>query len=890
MMQMMSPGGVAVALAFICLHTLGAGSVRGNLEPTAQTHNTCKLHCELKRHYIDISFFLVGDHPLKNYLYVCETQGITALDKVAQCVLDVRDITKDTPQDFVATAAVIVKCLFPAELVIVNPSGVKMRTISLLELRHCAVAWSAIATFGKAVGLRGLTLFQPLYVTNDLNLNDSKAAVIPTNHIFPPIPGFNRAKQTLPMISGLHTLGKLEIQNPKPCGANGTYLHCFEPGKGVLKIVNLPSIISENIWPEMAELVLHDMNLTSKDIASLPRTMPFLQSMNILRNTGSFESFPQFPWCKKNMFLPHSMSRTEYGTYEYTQGAEIPPNLYRRFFTLEFLTPQQALPVKFEGVLDKLALRNTVVDFGNEPPNPFESAYGLQILLLQNNRISRLPDHALQGHPGFIHINLTNNNIMDIGSKVFRGKTRLRKLAIAKNRISRLAKDAFSDLISLEELDLSYNRLTDIKSGTFTTLKKLKKLCLNDNLIDSIEQGALPDTRANLLIQLDLQNNRLKTLTSYIILFPFASKIDLSKNGITSRDFMSLLKGLQRDVTNDVMSRSTNQSDHRAVLFRLPGSRVILSLADNFIDNIDIKDLNSPESKSLEWLLSYFTIDLTNNPLNCDCAVYPWYKFIKKHRKDDEYGSYSWLSFGEQKWRCTKPPHLKGRPLEHIKEDEFECQFTGSNCPEPCECHDRLNNDVTLVKCHGKNLTTLPEEMPEGLLELHFEDNQITQIPPRTYLYNVTELYLARNQIENITDDVVKLLSVNVNRIQLQDNKIERITKNVTKFLSNVTEFNLLKNALVCNCSSKWLQDWLRRADYLVRADDMKCIVGGTMKELSTLTPDDFDCPVRGPEVKVVAGIAAGVILLLLLIGVFFPAILKGRKKKEDAYKLRTVL
>jgi hypothetical protein len=82
----------------------------------------------------------------------------------------------------------------------------------------------------------------------------------------------------------------------------------------------------------------------------------------------------------------------------------------------------------------------------------------------------------------------------------------------------------------------------------------------------------------------------------------------------------------------------------------------------------------------------------------------------------------------------------------------------------------------------------------------------------------------------------------------------------------------------------------MSRADYLVKADDMKCIVGKESKKLLTLTPDNCDCPVRGPEVIVVAGIAAGVILLLLLIGIFLSAMIKGRKKKRENYVMRTVL
>jgi Leucine-rich repeat (LRR) protein len=87
-----------------------------------------------------------------------------------------------------------------------------------------------------------------------------------------------------------------------------------------------------------------------------------------------------------------------------------------------------------------------------------------------------------------------------------------------------------------------------------------------------------------------------------------------------------------------------------------------------------------------------------------------------------------------------------------------------------------IRGDHKTRKLQKVYLTTLPDTMPEGLLKLHFEDNQITEIPPRPYLCNVTGLHMARNYIENITDDIVELLSVSVNRIHLQENKIVRIT------------------------------------------------------------------------------------------------------------------
>ena len=115
------------------------------------------------------------------------------------------------------------------------------------------------------------------------------------------------------------------------------------------------------------------------------------------------------------------------------------------------------------------------------------------------------------------------------------------------------------------------------------------------------------------------------------------------------------------------------------------------------------------------------TFRLSENPLMCDCRISwlgPWLR------------SHSRLA---RSTRCSGPFFLQGKNVADLQKRDFRCSGTTSNdyydsflqndgttsscliqpqCPFACTCFDGV------VDCRNRNLTQIPEFIPENSVEM----------------------------------------------------------------------------------------------------------------------------------------------------------------------------
>ncbi|XP_070540032.1 slit homolog 2 protein-like [Ptychodera flava] len=337
------------------------------------------------------------------------------------------------------------------------------------------------------------------------------------------------------------------------------------------------------------------------------------------------------------------------------------------------------------------------------------------------------------------------------------------------------------------ELRLDGNEIGSIPAtGLFLRLPELRKLHIRNNRISHIEDGAF--IGATQLTELLLTSNKLGNLKGSMLV------------GLRNLKTLMLRSNRLSCIKNDTFGSLTNVR--------------LLSLYDNQITSMmpgafdNLKDLS--------------TLNLLSNPLNCNCHM-SWLTDWLKSRT---------IVTGNP--RCQSPPHLKELPIQDLKRNDFSCENNDENscmprtstCPSNCACTG------TVVRCSRKELKTPPSDIPMETTELYLDVNNLKTIPNLSYLKNLS-LDLSNNDIRTITNttftDLPKLstLILSYNKIgcippgtfqglhslrllSLHGNDISSLPEGSFDDLSSLSHIALGGNPLYCDCSLRWLSDWVK--------------------------------------------------------------------------------
>ncbi|XP_078665733.1 uncharacterized protein LOC144908099 [Branchiostoma floridae x Branchiostoma belcheri] len=192
--------------------------------------------------------------------------------------------------------------------------------------------------------------------------------------------------------------------------------------------------------------------------------------------------------------------------------------------------------------------------------------------------------------------------------------------------------------------------------------------------------------------------------------------------------------------------------------------------------------------------------------------------------------------------------------------------------PRPlCRCTEPLK-DHFFVDCHGKGLSSIPEDIPEKTLVLRLSWNNIVKIPAGAFqrLKSLNVLHLQMNAIEDIEEgafvglthlrelDLHSNVLTNIKartfrplmslvRLDLSHNIISNIQDDAFRNLNRMRSLVLNGNHFFCDCELLWLRKWLLWKRHTVDITGAACSMPETFKGkmISETEGRLFICPER---------------------------------------------
>ncbi|KAK3596210.1 hypothetical protein CHS0354_016153 [Potamilus streckersoni] len=250
-------------------------------------------------------------------------------------------------------------------------------------------------------------------------------------------------------------------------------------------------------------------------------------------------------------------------------------------------------------------------------------------------------------------------------------------LNLSHNLISAIYNSSFQKLRHLEVLDLSNNVLKgeDLYTKVFDELENLKVLILERNPLKMVRRGTFDFFNLLAMENLDLSHCDIHNLEERAIDLPRLIHLDLSWNRLQSLN-PDALKMMTRLETLDL---SHNDLSEISVLPFLPVLKTLI-LDNNVLINVDIREavfksaddvrvislrnnkIRTLEQDKLPWDLEVISqIDLTNNPIECDCKL----KWIINDEN---------IAKKNVTILCMYPDNLRGINLMKLSENELVCR------------------------------------------------------------------------------------------------------------------------------------------------------------------------------------------------------------------------
>ncbi len=311
--------------------------------------------------------------------------------------------------------------------------------------------------------------FDGLSSLTSLSLGENRLATLPAA-IFGGLGSLERldmpgnALGALPgnVFSGLSSLTRLDLRSNSLTGFP----------EGIFSgLTNLETLwLNGNSLTELPEAAfrnlgrLADLNLGLNSLAALPQGI--FDGLNALR-----------------MLKLHENSLTE-----------LPGGLF-----LELSAPEEFIPI---GGPTRAARLELLWLQGNRlsalPEDAFQGLGNLQALLLNGNSLATLPEGVFQDLSRLRLLRLGDNSIASLPEGVFQGLENLGQLAMDHNRLTTLPGAVFDGLSQLARLNLSLNSLTSLPAEIFRGLRRLEELHLDGNRLADLPPGVLDDTLAEL--------------------------------------------------------------------------------------------------------------------------------------------------------------------------------------------------------------------------------------------------------------------------------------------------------------------------------------------------------------------------------------------------------
>ncbi|VUZ54040.1 unnamed protein product [Hymenolepis diminuta] len=220
----------------------------------------------------------------------------------------------------------------------------------------------------------------------------------------------------------------------------------------------------------------------------------------------------------------------------------------------------------------------------------------------------------------------------------------------------------------------------------------------------------------------------------------------------------------------------------------------VLKLDQNQISWISSGAFSS--SFSLQWL------SLGGNPIQCDCHLAAAMRtFMETNRQSVFASSGAVCDASSPQFPGAVAANVLGllfcppgiiTPVPQTCQQSRTAQLT--SCQTVCSC-----DTSGFVSCVGKNLKSVPQDLPENLISLNIANNQLMQLPKNAFskYTSLRKLNLEGNKIADVSPNAFSGLRL-LSSLYLTDNRIRSFALNTFKELSSLTILYLQKNNISC--------------------------------------------------------------------------------------------
>ncbi|XP_046659132.1 protein slit isoform X2 [Homalodisca vitripennis] len=636
--------------------------------------------------------------------------------------------------------------------------------------------------------------------------------------------------------------------------------------------------------------------LKGQNVADL-HDQEFKCSGLVERPTGECQTEPQCPHpcrcadgivdCREKALTKvpdHLPEGTTELRLEQNDISEIPPKAfssYKRLRRID-LSKNQISKVAVDAFLGLKSLTSLVL-YGNKikdlPGGVFHGLSSLQLLLLNANEISCIRKDTFKDLHGLNLLSLYDNNIQSLANGTFDTMRSIQTLHLGRNpficdcNLRWLAEYLHRNPIETSGARcetpkrMQRRRIEALRDEKFKCVEEFRTRFAGDCLIDSVCpsgcscDGTVVDCSARgfkeipkdipmYTTELLLNDNEIGRIKSDGLFgrLPNLQKLDLRRNQITGIE-QNAFEGCAR-LSELLIAENKIREVHNKMFTGLHNLKS-LSLYGN--------EITCVMPGSFDFLAALHTLNLMSNPFICNCHLAWFAEWVRKRE----------LIAGSP--RCAAPTRVKDVAIHELPPHEFKCLnendqgCLGDNyCPPKCSCTG------TVVRCSRAKLTEIPRGIPAETSELYLDVNEIQSIRQDriSHLKSLVRLDLSNNQINILSNftfvnlSKLETLIISYNKLQcierdalaglkmlkilsLHGNDISMVPDGAFSDLHAISHLALGSNPLYCDCSLRWLAEWVKR-DY-VEPGIARCVEPPSMKDklLLTTPATSFQCKGR---------------------------------------------
>ncbi|XP_066994447.2 protein toll [Anabrus simplex] len=495
----------------------------------------------------------------------------------------------------------------------------------------------------------------------------------------------------------------------------------------------------------------------------------------------------------------------------------------------------------------------------------------LKEVYLHECNITDLPQDLIWGSANISVLKLSSNSIRNIPATFFKDAKNLKELYLNHNKLKNLPENVFIALEQLEILHLDHNQLTSLTDPILQGLLNLKVLSVNNNALEHIDAETFRSTRN--LLEAYMANNRISFSMSFEDFFgrwsPLQHCVDLQVLHLANNSITEIHADWRTTLTNlyslDLRNNYIEKLEARELHFVSPNLTV--DLRHNHIKTIQmmyIESIARGQGSLLDPKNHNVTIKLDSNPLQCDCNIYHFLKYLENRLSPTVY---QLMNLVADNLQCAGPPQKAGMSVKELRSRTITCDRK-VDCPEPCSCSFRLEDRAIIVDCRGRRLRNIPPAVPKAAkVELMLNNNFIHHLPLTLHesYVNISRLILSNN---NITWLSKESLPPNLKELYLDNNNLTHLNSSLFDMWTNKTNLTLHGNPWMCDCDSldlyNFLQTSFKQVEYL---NNITCQDG---RPLARMTAKDI-CPLLNSMVVALSIVIAIVgITMGILAAVYF--------------------